>query len=799
MGVFLIGLIVVNPFVHMEPTPVYKLFLAGIQVCLLAVECTAIYFTLMEFFKKDLSMPMRLWGAACIYLMIGLQCMGIEIPLQTMALMTIIMADLNSNGKFDGADYLKFYAPTAGDRLNMMTTYWLSYDNAPITGARMAAVSKPITNAPASTTALERRQWLTRTLYSSLFAGDDGDHFFAGKTQASSPIPSADSPITYTLDGVLPPATGNVNIVLHGVGTTNGTHNGEFTLSGVTKQVTWSGAGAIPISAAAFSIAGPPQLTASGIFRVTAQVGTTLDEVWLESVQWERPVTLNFGGKGAVFHTRTDGSFAYQMTNTPTGAFFLDITAPLTPANMIKDGAATTYQFQDAPGHVYLMEGAGQTWVPTATKHTPSTWANLNKNVLYLTPADMQANLGPLLSLRTNQGYQPLAVTLESIYDAWGYGQISQQAIRNFLRYAAGVWAVPPIAVTFVGASSYDPFNYLGDFGQNKLVLPAYLGTVDPFIGETACDTCYAALDEDEAIFGDDKTAIFPDLLFGRLPVRTTAELDTVVSKIVGHETAVFGSALNTWRSRAAFISDNYQFADGRTDGAGNFAAFSESSAKLHPLTLKLTRAYFDLCMTHTLDSLHPACDLQLKGIAGMTTTEAMRQSVVDLYNAGQSLIVYNGHGNVVQIGDEKFIEAADVPKLTNATMLPVVLEMTCYTSQFVNNFYQTLDEALVLKAGGGAIAVWGATGLGVAHGHDALQNGFIKSFWNPTNTGKAGKSVVGSAPVGELALMGYNELALNGGCCQDTIRTFLVLGDPLTALRMQAPKGMYLPTVRKP
>ena len=46
-------------------------------------------------------MPMRLWGAACIYLMIGLafgsayeiicvleiQCLGVDIPLQTMALM----------------------------------------------------------------------------------------------------------------------------------------------------------------------------------------------------------------------------------------------------------------------------------------------------------------------------------------------------------------------------------------------------------------------------------------------------------------------------------------------------------------------------------------------------------------------------------------------------------------------------------------------------------------------------------------------------------------------------------------
>lgn len=101
MGVFVIGLIVANPFMHMEVTLTYKLFLAGVQVCLLTVECTVIYFTLMEFFKKDLGMPIRLWGAACIYLMIGLafgsayellcimdvQCMGVDIPLQTMGLM----------------------------------------------------------------------------------------------------------------------------------------------------------------------------------------------------------------------------------------------------------------------------------------------------------------------------------------------------------------------------------------------------------------------------------------------------------------------------------------------------------------------------------------------------------------------------------------------------------------------------------------------------------------------------------------------------------------------------------------
>jgi Peptidase family C25 len=714
-------------------------------------------------------------------------------------LLAIIMADVNGNAKFDSGDYIKFYAPYAGDRLNKTTTYWLSYDNAPLAGGRMATVSKPVTNAPVSSYALERRQWITRTLYTSLFAGEDNDHFFAGRTKASSPIPITVPPIAFTLDDVLPPAGGNVSVTLAGIGTTSGAHNGEFTLNGVVKQVTWSGLGAIPASAGMFAIASPPQLSPPGTFQVKAQVGTAVDEVLIEAVKWERPVTLNFGSKGAVFYTRSDGNFTYQLTGLPTGTFFLDVTTPLTPTIMNKDGVATTYQFQDVPGRAYLMEGTGQTWTPTASKHTPSAWANLNKNVLYVAPANLQASLAPLISLRTTQGYQPLAVSLEAIYDAWGYGQISAPAIRNFLRYAASAWAIPPIAVTFVGTSTFDPFSYLGDYGENQFVLPAYLGSVDPFIGETACDTCFASLDEDEAIFANKDAAIFPDLLFGRLPVKTAAELNTLVTKIVGHETAALGSPLNTWRSRIGLVADNYQFEDGHTDGAGNFAAFSEASAKLHPSTIKPTRAYFDLCKPHTPTITLPPCDLQTSGLPGQTTIETMRQSIVNLYNAGQSLIVYNGHGSQTQIGDEKFIEAIDVVKLTNATMLPVVLQMTCFTSQFINNTYQSLDETLLLKANGGAIAIWGATGLGVAHGHDALQSGFLKALWKPTNAGRTGKATVGSAPIGELTLMGYNELALNGGCCQDTIRTFLVLGDPLTSLRMQAPKGMYLPYTRKP
>jgi hypothetical protein len=96
-GVFLIGFIAVNPFFPMEPTVPYRLVLAAVQLCLLSVESTIIYFTLMEFFRKDLGMNIRLWGAANIYLMIGLafgsvyelisivdlNALGIDLPLRT--------------------------------------------------------------------------------------------------------------------------------------------------------------------------------------------------------------------------------------------------------------------------------------------------------------------------------------------------------------------------------------------------------------------------------------------------------------------------------------------------------------------------------------------------------------------------------------------------------------------------------------------------------------------------------------------------------------------------------------------
>lgn len=52
------------------------------------------------------------------------------------------------------------------------------------------------------------------------------------------------------------------------------------------------------------------------------------------------------------------------------------------------------------------------------------------------------------------------------------------------------------------------------------------------------------------------------------------------------------------------------------------------------------------------------------------------------------------------------------------------------------------------------------------------------------------------TATLGELTLAGYRELFMHGTCCQDTLRTFALLGDPLTKARLQPLSRVWIPRI---
>src|SRR5262249_46752139 len=132
-----------------------------------------------------------------------------------------------------------------------------------------------------------------------------------------------------------------------------------------------------------------------------------------------------------------------------------------------------------------------------------------------------------------------------------------------------------------------------------------------------------------------------------------------------------------------------------------------------------------------------------------------------------------------------------DTDTLSNGARLPIVLEMTCLTSAFQTPAYSrtTIDERWLIKPDGGAVAVWGPTGFGVAHGHDKLQQAFYSALWAAPPL---------SATLGQLTAAGYLELFTTGSCCQDTLATFALLGDPLTPARVLPARRIYAPLVRR-
>jgi hypothetical protein len=399
-------------------------------------------------------------------------------------------------------------------------------------------------------------------------------------------------------------------------------------------------------------------------------------------------------------------------------------------------------------GNRYLLAADEAIQLPTQLHLATDLQPISGADYLIISPALFTPALADLIALRQSQGLQVAVADLQAIYDAFD-GRLTPAAIHAYLQTAYATWNPRPTYLLLVGDGTYDPKLYRAD--SKKTLLPPYLADVDPWMGETAADNRYALLD------GDD---ILPDLLVGRLPVNTITETQIIVGKIVGYET---DPPAGGWNGNVIFVAD-------ATDAAGDFAANSDALAATFVQSPFTPRPIY---------YAPPA----------ITVTET-QQSILGQWNAGAGLIVYSGHSSMHQWAARRLFHLDDIAALHNTGRLPVVLEMTCFTGFFHAPGGTTLDESLLRAAGGGAVAVWGSTGLGVASGHQPLAQGFLASVFQRQD------GTLGAATLsGKLALMASGSSAL------DLMDTFTLLGDPATRLNLVLipwTDYTYLPVIQR-
>jgi hypothetical protein len=248
---------------------------------------------------------------------------------------------------------------------------------------------------------------------------------------------------------------------------------------------------------------------------------------------------------------------------------------------------------------------------------------------------------------------------------------------------------------------------------------------------------------------GDDNMA---DAFIGRLPVNSVAEATAVVDKILAYD---LDSPQWPWNERVLF------FAGDESD-----AEYHQHSDDVYydhlPSTLAGRRAYF---CTAGCDQPHLYDDIT-----------AAHDAVMREFNVGGLLVGYAGHSSWHQWAVDPDTYAPmfhldDVASLHNGGTLPVVLEMTCYTSRFAHPTDDTLDESLVRRADGGAVATWGPTTWGSTQGNEILYPGYFDAVFQD--------DITALGPATEAAkarLVRYLSYLRD---------TFILLGDPALDLNL--------------
>lgn len=263
-------------------------------------------------------------------------------------------------------------------------------------------------------------------------------------------------------------------------------------------------------------------------------------------------------------------------------------------------------------------------------------------------------------------------INVQDIYDEFNYGIKSPYAIKNFLRFAFENWDKPPFYVLLVGDGSWDQKDRRGDGGN---LLPVYYTQCEKW-GATASDFWYTL------ISGED---LIPDLAIGRFPVRTNLELDNILDKIFEYEEQ---TEFDEWRNKCLFIT-------------GIPSSQTDFVTKTEEMIRDCVSPYYDVLRLRTGNPSDP--------FYGGTTR------LKTYFEDGAVIVNFSGHGGGAIWSDNSLFRIQDVARLHNQGRYPFIMNPTpCFITAFdTPTAHGTLGEEFLMAPNKGAIAVWGATGLG--------------------------------------------------------------------------------------
>ncbi len=301
---------------------------------------------------------------------------------------------------------------------------------------------------------------------------------------------------------------------------------------------------------------------------------------------------------------RADGSIwaaegtALRVEGVEPGVHLLDVTEPSAPQDLgpiPADGTVGTI-----PGRRYWAGNPEKALEPLAIRAARQVTMDGLEDVAYLAlaPLDFHAPLQPLLELRRNQAIEAEVIDVQAIYDTFGSGQPSPEAIQALVR------SLPNLRyLLLVGDGTAEPGGYDGEAGALRVVAPLARTTV---VGEIPADGLLGTDEEGQTIAA-----------VGRFPAASADQVGIMVEKTIDWEN-------NEQPLAALVLSDDEQ----------EFSAVAEEIVTLLPEGV-------------------PAQSVD----AGSATS---REDALAALKQGPTWLNYTGHGSLTILCDEGVLTIED-------------------------------------------------------------------------------------------------------------------------------------------
>ncbi len=389
---------------------------------------------------------------------------------------------------------------------------------------------------------------------------------------------------------------------------------------------------------------------------------------------------------------------------------------------------------------------------PDISLITPTAGADL----LIIAPKEFHAALQPLITRRQTQGLRVALIAEQDIYPLFNGGIYHPEAIRAFVAHAYATWPGPaPKYLLLAGGGHFNFKGYAPEtFGEpTRIWIPPYLEFADPDQGEVPVDTRYGDVDGNG----------LPELMVGRIPANSEAELVTYLDKLLAYDTLPSAA----WMKTILLVAD-----DGATTPESYFAdGLNWIKNNLLPSWTIKNTVYMDNYCPKPPASWMAPCP---------AATLALTQT----WSQGAAMLFYAGHGAPGLWANEPLLRGSQLATLQPMTGQPFVIALDCWDGFWMyprnanvgvgREAISIGERATMSWSDRGAIAVFGPAGLGYMSFEEQLARAMVQEAFER-----------GERRMGELTQVGRLAIwNLNSG--RYLVRTYTLLGDPSMQLRIE-------------